>query len=67
MGLDEEKYTQHIKARRLFPMRVPRHFVNLMEKGNPNDPLFMQVMPLSDEFLSTPGYTEDPLEENDTA
>ncbi|WP_334015338.1 EF-P beta-lysylation protein EpmB [Alteromonas sp. S167] len=67
MGLDEEKYTQHIKARRLFPMRVPRHFVNLMEKGNPNDPLFMQVMPLSDEFLSTPGYTEDPLEEHDTA
>ena len=48
-------------------MRVPRHFVNLMEKGNPNDPLFMQVMPLSDEFLSTPGYTEDPLEEHDTA
>ena len=67
MGLDEEKYAQHIKARRLFPMRVPRHFVNLMEKGNPNDPLFMQVMPLSDEFLSTPGYTEDPLEEHDTA
>jgi EF-P beta-lysylation protein EpmB len=67
MGLDEEKYAQHIKARRLFPMRVPRHFVNLMEKGNPNDPLFMQVMPLSDEFLSAPGYTEDPLEEHDTA
>ena len=67
LGLDEEKYAQHIKARRLFPMRVPRHFVNLMEKGNPNDPLFLQVMPLSDEFLSSPGYSEDPLEEHDTA
>jgi len=67
MGLDEEKYAQHIKARRLFPMRVPRHFANLMEKGNPNDPLFLQVMPLSEEFVSTPGYTEDPLEEHDTA
>ena len=44
-------------------MRVPRHFVKLMEKGNPHDPLFLQVMPLSDEFLTSPGYSED----NDTA
>ena len=34
LGLDQEKYAQHIKARRLFPMRVPRHFVDLMEKEN---------------------------------
>jgi len=67
LGLDEEKYAQHIKARQLFPMRVPRHFADLMEKGNPNDPLFLQVMPLSDEFLTSPGYSEDPLEEHDTA
>ncbi|GEA12434.1 EF-P beta-lysylation protein EpmB [Alteromonas sp. KUL49] len=67
LQLDTESYTQHSKARRLFPMRVPRHFADLMEKGNPQDPLFLQVMPLSDEFLSTPGYSEDPLEEHDTA
>ena len=67
LGLDEENYAQHIKARRLFPKRVPRHFVELMEKGNPNDPLFLQVMPLSEEFLTPPGYSEDPLEEHDTA
>jgi EF-P beta-lysylation protein EpmB len=67
LGLDQEKYAQHIKARRLFPMRVPRHFVELMEKGNPHDPLFLQVMPLSDEFLTSPGYSEDPLDEHDTA
>lgn len=48
-------------------MRVPRHFVELMEKGNPHDPLFLQVMPLSDEFLTSPGYSEDPLDEHDTA
>ena len=58
LGLDPEKYAQHIKARRLFPMRVPRHFADLMEKGNPSDPLFLQVMPLSDEFLTSPGYSE---------
>jgi EF-P beta-lysylation protein EpmB len=38
-----------------------------MEKGNPHDPLFLQVMPLSDEFLTSPGYSEDPLDEHDTA
>lgn len=67
LHLDEKKYVQHIKARRLFPMRVPRHFVELMEKGNPSDPLLLQVMPLSDEFLTSPHYNEDPLEEHDTA
>lgn len=67
LGLAEENYTQHIKARRLFPMRVPRHFVDLMEKGNPLDPLLLQVLPLSDEFLSTPGYSADPLQEHETA
>jgi len=41
--------------------------VDLMEKGNPHDPLFLQVMPLSDEFLTSPGYSEDPLDEHDTA
>ena len=67
LGLEEEKFTQHIKARRLFPMRVPRYFVDLMEKGNPLDPLFLQIMPLSDEFLTSPEYSEDPLDEHETA
>ena len=67
LDLDSKNYRQHIKARRLFPMRVPRHFAHLIEKGNPNDPLLKQVMPLSDEFVSEPGYTQDPLEEHDTA
>ncbi|APE04875.1 MAG: EF-P beta-lysylation protein EpmB [Alteromonas sp.] len=67
LNLDAEKYHQHAKARRLFPMRVPQHFVELMEKGNPNDPLLLQVMPLSDEFLTSPDYSEDPLDEHDTA
>jgi len=67
MELPLEKYAEHSKARRLFPMRVPRHFVELMEKGNPNDPLFLQVMPLSNEFVTTPEYSEDPLDEHETA
>lgn len=34
-----------------------------MEKGNPNDPLFLQVMASQHEFLPMVGFTKDPLEE----
>lgn len=67
LGLSPNDYAQHSKARRLFPMRVPKHFASLMEKGNPNDPLFKQVMPLQHEFAQASGFTEDPLNEHNTA
>lgn len=51
-------------ARQLFSMRVPRPFANLMEQGNPNDPLLLQVMPQQREFVQTLGYVADPLEEH---
>ena len=37
-----------------------------MVKGDFEDPLLKQVMPLSDEFLMTEGYSADPLNEHDT-
>ena len=58
---------EHIAAKRLFPVRVPRFFVSLMEKGNWHDPLLRQVMPLSDEFIEQDGFVVDPLQEHDTA
>ncbi len=67
LDLDAEHLGHHGTARRLFPMRVPRHFASLMEKGNWHDPLLRQVMPLTDEFEAAPGYSADPLEEHDTA
>ncbi len=56
---------QHSAARTLFPMRVPRHFVNLMEPGNPRDPLLLQVMPHAEEFVEVTGFTKDPLIESE--
>jgi EF-P beta-lysylation protein EpmB len=47
-----------------FSLRVPRDFVARMEKGNPNDPLLRQVLPIAEEMQITPGYTHDPLQEN---
>jgi EF-P beta-lysylation protein EpmB len=50
-------------AARLFPLRVPRGFVARMERGNPEDPLLKQVLPIGAEELVVPGFTKDPLGE----
>ena len=66
LNLPVEDFTQDIKARRLFPMRVPRHFAELMTPGDPNDPLLLQVLPSAEEFDTPEGYVLDPLEEQNT-
>ena len=66
LSIDVNKYLQHFKARQLFPVRVPRPFIDKMIKGDINDPLLKQVMPLNNEFLVTDGFSTDPLEEHDT-
>jgi EF-P beta-lysylation protein EpmB len=61
-----DDYIQHFKARSLFPVRVPLSFIKRIKKGDINDPLLKQVMPLSKEFVITEGYSADPLDEHDT-
>ncbi|MDG1640908.1 EF-P beta-lysylation protein EpmB [Klebsiella huaxiensis] len=50
-------------AKRLFALRVPRAFIARMEPGNPNDPLLRQVLTSQEEFITAPGFSTDPLEE----
>lgn len=50
-------------AARLFPLRVPMPFLQNIEKGNINDPLLRQVLPLLQETETVPGFTADPLAE----
>jgi L-lysine 2,3-aminomutase len=66
LNICPEKYRAHFNARKLFPVRVPQSFIARMKKGDINDPLLKQVMPLSDEFITTDGFTTDPLEEHDS-
>lgn len=66
LNIKPDDYLQHFKARKLFPVRVPKPFINRMMKEDINDPLLKQVMPLSQEFVITDGYSIDPLEEHDT-
>jgi EF-P beta-lysylation protein EpmB len=46
-----------------FPLLVPRGFVALMRRGDRDDPLLRQVLPLADESVVTPGFSADPLGE----
>lgn len=48
-------------AAKNFPLRVPLSFASCMEKGNPNDPLLRQVLPIDDELIDYPGFSKDPV------
>ncbi|WP_047044227.1 EF-P beta-lysylation protein EpmB [Vibrio mexicanus] len=61
LEIDASPWQDGFKARSLFPQRVPQSFVDRMEKGNPNDPLLRQVLPLTEEFDEVDGFTFDPL------
>lgn len=66
LDIKPHAYLKHFKARELFPVRVPRPFISRMKKGDINDPLLKQVMPLNSEFILDDNYVTDPLEEHDT-
>ena len=51
------------KAAGAFPFRLPRYFAALMKKGDPHDPLLLQVLPVAAELQLTPGFTTDPLQD----
>lgn len=44
-----------------FPVRAPQAFLEKIERGNINDPLLRQILPLRQELESVSGYTADPL------
>jgi len=46
-----------------FPLLVPRPYADGMTRGNPNDPLLRQVLPLAAEGLDDPAFVTDPLAE----
>lgn len=65
LNLEPQQYEQDSKARKLFNMRVPKHFADLMAKSDPNDPLLLQVLPSKLEFVEEFGFVTDPLLEHD--
>lgn len=47
-----------------FPLRVPRGFVARMARGDRNDPLLRQVLPVDAETRQVAGFATDPLQEH---
>ncbi len=50
-----------VAAAESFPLRVPLSFAACMQKGDPHDPLLRQVLPVKDELLVFPGFSNDPV------
>ena len=61
LGLGPEWLEPARAAARGFPLRVPRGFVDRMRRGDPRDPLLLQVLPLGAELDEVPGYVADPV------
>ncbi len=51
-------------AETLFELRVPKPYLDKIERGNPDDPLLLQILPQAQEHIKRSGFDPDPLQEN---
>ena len=63
LQLDPQKLPFSDSASLQFPLQVPIAFASRMRKGDYNDPLLLQILPIAKELVLTPGFVSDPLEE----
>ena len=61
LGLEPRWLAPARAAAARFPLKVPRGFVARMRRGDPGDPLLLQVLPLAAELGDAPGYVADPV------
>ena len=61
LKIQPEQLPISIQAQTDFPLKVPVGFAECMEKGNSNDPLLRQVLPISQELQSPAAYVADPV------
>ena len=65
VGLDPSLLASARRAAALFPLTVTRPYLERIEKGNINDPLLRQVLPVAEECLTEAEFTRDPLAEGE--
>ncbi len=65
LGLEGHPMAEQISAHQEFPVVVPAPYLARIERGNPEDPLLLQVLPDVAEMQLTEGYNSDPLSERD--
>ena len=61
LELSNTNLAHTVLAKQHFGLRVPRGYVARMRKGDPNDPLLQQVLPLIDEHKPLQGFSIDPV------
>ena len=54
---------EEVLSRPRLPLKVPREYVARMRRGDPTDPLLLQVLPLARELHTADGLSADPLQE----
>ncbi len=61
LQLDFNKYLSKVDCESKFKMLVPQSYALKMKKGDWNDPLLRQVLPLVQENTDVPGFVADPV------
>jgi EF-P beta-lysylation protein EpmB len=61
LDLDPCDFSSPPPAGTNFPFRVTRPYAGRIRKGDPNDPLLLQVLPRAAERLMAPGFGVDPV------
>ncbi|RKZ37283.1 MAG: EF-P beta-lysylation protein EpmB [Gammaproteobacteria bacterium] len=61
LKLPNNLLAQTITNQQHFGLRVPKSYVARMRKGDPDDPLLRQVLPLTKEHQPLPGFSLDPV------
>ena len=64
LELPEEFQHRASAAARGFGLFVPRTFLTRIRRGDPADPLLLQVLPSEAETLATEGFTPDPVDDH---
>lgn len=61
LDLKPEHFAHAADAHKLFTLKVPKTYINKIEKGNPEDPLLLQIMSKADELINTKGFDKNPV------
>lgn len=63
LRLDPAQIASGTTATEQFRLRAPEPYLARIEPGNPADPLLRQILPVTAELLTLPGFSTDPLDE----
>lgn len=66
LALDTSQIERTLRTKLAFPLLVPPTFVARMQKGDWNDPLLRQILPVQHELQQVEGFGVDPLGEQVT-